>query len=305
MDRSGSSLIEHLEHESETFRRRFMLVIAGTLLVATLVVAGVYALSGGDVVTFATIGTILVLEAVATGMSWVWRHRLGAQILFYGAVLAIFAASVLPEVGPDGRNTMVNDSFFVFLVAIVCVGFVAGRRSAAALTALCALLTVFGLLNGQGEFRDPEAAIGTSVTLVMIMITIAVAMWFFTARQEAVLDALRVRMEETASVMVAARQISQGDLTVEVEGEGDAADVTREMLVGLRDLVRHIQQMASQVNAATSELLAMAGEQQKGANRQSAAIVEAQATLGSLVEASRKITESAGAVRANSEQALG
>jgi methyl-accepting chemotaxis protein len=299
-------MLQSIQEEAEDDARRFVSVISVALLVLTAVVLAMYSASGeGSNVTFIVLGCLLALEVSAAVLSRIQMHLIAGHFLFFGAVAVVGVGGMLsPATHPDGIGTLVESSYHVFVLCVVCIGFLAGRRSAVALAAVAAGLCAATLFVRWGDYRMPDLALATGVVLIVILGVTAMAMWSFTSRHEEVVNALYARVDEMGRVMDAAQRISKGDLTVRLFGEGEAADVLADMVDNLRELVANIQGTANQVNAATAQLAAMARQQQRGANRQSAAIVQEQATLLSLVDASRRIAEAAGSVRRNSESAL-
>lgn len=99
-----------------------------------------------------------------------------------------------------------------------------------------------------------------------------------------------------------ARQVSCGDLTVELEGGGDLGSSFNEMVYGLRELVEEIVQSALQISSASEEMLQVLQEQQKSARDQARRIEATKKSMHELLDSADAIARSARTVSSAAEK---
>jgi methyl-accepting chemotaxis protein len=102
----------------------------------------------------------------------------------------------------------------------------------------------------------------------------------------------------------AATALANGDLEVQLEGEGDVATAFRRMVDSLGKIVRQIHETSVLLAAAATEIYAASQEQEAAAAAQSTAMVEIRQTMESLFEAAAHVSESVRGVLSNAERTL-
>lgn len=87
--------------------------------------------------------------------------------------------------------------------------------------------------------------------------------------------------------------ISGGDLTTTIEGDGELASSFNQMVGRLRALVEQISGTAIHISTAAEQILAVLREQESAANHQAASVEETQRTMETLLSSAKKIAENA------------
>ncbi len=100
-----------------------------------------------------------------------------------------------------------------------------------------------------------------------------------------------------------ARYISEGDLTHELDGEGDLVMAFHSMTGALQELGIRFNEMAHSIDGRTSDILATAREQEAGSAQQAATVSELTATTGELAATARQIADNAESVSSAAEAA--
>ncbi len=131
-------------------------------------------------------------------------------------------------------------------------------------------------------------------TLSMLTTLIAVTMIYFIAR-------LVTRPLSTA--IQVAKQIAEGDLTATVEAE--SKDETGQLLMAMKTMLINLQQMVSQIGAATSQLGSTAGNMFNITESTARGASKQQAETDQLANAITEMTASAREVFANATEAAG
>ena len=102
----------------------------------------------------------------------------------------------------------------------------------------------------------------------------------------------------------AAREVSAGNLSVEVEHTGDLHDAFRLMVEQLREMVDRLRTTAVEVTSATSEIHASMEHQAGLAERHASEVEQANQTIYSLADAANDIDQLSGQVRSYAEANL-
>lgn len=87
--------------------------------------------------------------------------------------------------------------------------------------------------------------------------------------------------------------ISGGDLTSTIDGQGELSDSFNQMVDWLRGLVEQISGTAIHISTAAEQILAVLREQESAANHQAASVDETQRTMETLLSSAKKIAENA------------
>lgn len=90
-----------------------------------------------------------------------------------------------------------------------------------------------------------------------------------------------------------AHDITSGDLTTTVEGEGQLTTAFNQMVDWLRGLVEQISVTAMHISTAGEQILAVLREQESAANHQASSVEETQRTMETLLASAKKIAENA------------
>lgn len=99
-----------------------------------------------------------------------------------------------------------------------------------------------------------------------------------------------------------AGQIADGDLSSNVEGEGELNKAFNQMVEGLRVLVRQIIEMALHISSSSEEILFVLRNQELAASHQASSVEETQRTMETLLSSARKIAESTQTVFRSAEK---
>jgi methyl-accepting chemotaxis protein len=108
-------------------------------------------------------------------------------------------------------------------------------------------------------------------------------------------------LEELAQ---AAQKVAEGDLSVELEREGELQDAFRGMLARLNQIVGRVRETSLEVASAAAEIQALTQQQQAAAQQQSSGVQQVSATVASLADAAQRIATVAQGVLDNAEQAV-
>ncbi|GAB5548957.1 MAG: hypothetical protein SangKO_087170 [Sandaracinaceae bacterium] len=300
MDATDSHVSASLERRTEAFRRRFVMVIAGVLLLFGLTGVLVYATVGAEGGSIATVAVTTVTCLVTLMLSFGGRADLGARVLLAGLV---GSAAVTLFRGVGGAFA-VGTLQTLFLVAFLAPFLL--PRAYTIGTVLAAMLVVLGafakgLAVGEVAWADAgPMGMGTSILLAAVAAMGVV----FVRHSDENLGLLRMRLDDIEVVMERARRIAAGDLTGDVDGEGDVPKTVRSMLTNLREMVGQIQETSAQLASATQEIGAMARQQEESAVEQSSAVEETRRTIEAMLGSSREIASSARGVAENAEATL-
>lgn len=99
--------------------------------------------------------------------------------------------------------------------------------------------------------------------------------------------------------------ISGGDLTTTIKGQGELTNSFNQMVDWLRGLVEEISGTAIHISTAAEQILAVLREQESAANHQAASVEETQRTMETLLASAKKIAENAQHVFKSAEKTQG
>lgn len=164
------------------------------------------------------------------------------------------------------------------------------------------------------ELRGAEGGLNHSFTRLTNQLRRVAVMSHIIAKDNlqnpALDDELPGELGETYGAMVAhlrsiaeqAREVSQGDLTVRIEGEGDLTNAFNEMVQGLRELVGEIVQSALQISSASEEMRQVLEQQQHSARDQARRIESTMRSMDELLDSADSIAGSAKTVSSSAEK---
>lgn len=288
---------ESLERRKLDFHRRFLLRTCGGLTLAGLVSVVVFAWIRPELELLASAAIVALSCGAGFVLALTHQPQRGAQVLLGGlSVCAILSAYWFAE------TTMVVGSVEALLVAAVLAPFLLEERAFAALVAIQAV-GILGSHAAAAVVRDiPLADIGPTMAVTpVLLLFLSYAIRGFVGHARETQQLLAARLRDIDTVVEQAQRIAGGDLSSELEGEGAVQDIITQMVAGLRGLVENIQGGIHRLNSASSEIAAMAEQQEQSSVEQSAAIEETGRTIESLLGASREIAGSAESVARNAE----
>lgn len=297
---TNGGFAQSLDAKTQAFQRRFMLITCGTIAAGTTIVLLMYLAVQPEPMTIVTTSLLLASAGGGIALTLAERQREAAWCLLFGIS---FAAGV--GLMWSGGTTFAQGAPLVFLMATVMAPFLVSRRVLAILVIvniqiIAACYLKMGIVDGLPGTDVVPPAVGTSV--VLMAAAGAILAFVRHARQNQ--ELLRARLHDIDQVIERARRIATGDLTGVVERDGDVGEVVGSMLDGLRGLVDQIQTNAAQVASASSEIAAMAQQQERSAVEQGGAIEETRRTVAGLLEASGEIAASARGVAENASSTL-
>jgi methyl-accepting chemotaxis protein len=104
------------------------------------------------------------------------------------------------------------------------------------------------------------------------------------------------------ALAASADRMAQGDLTVQIDMEGQVAEAFNRMIEAQRTVVKQLADTSVQLAAAASQIHTSAQEQQATATQQSAGVEEVSGTMQSLLDSASHIADTARVVLSNAEK---
>jgi methyl-accepting chemotaxis protein len=190
---------------------------------------------------------------------------------------------------------------------------------------------------------QPDEALGLSLTLVVVMVVLfapifALAAWAYARSIAQPIQRFAEAMERFAShgelralartvplrgneigrlsasfnrmldileeLARAAETVAEGDLSVELEREGELQAAFRGMLAQLNQIVGRMRETSLEVASAAAEIQALTQHQQAAAEQQSSGVQQVSATVASLADAAQRIASTAQGVLDNAERTV-
>jgi methyl-accepting chemotaxis protein len=139
----------------------------------------------------------------------------------------------------------------------------------------------------------PEAELATHLVLSVLLVGVQLlCLGLFASQTRRDAGSLHDFAADIERVVRSAEQVAAGNLTQQVEGEGQVSQVVRGMQDNLRAIVEQIRSTVGRLAASTNEITAMVREQELGAQSQTQRVIEMRGALQVLLEGSRAITGS-------------
>lgn len=297
---SGATIVVDLDARTRAFEQRFLRTVSGGLTVAGTLALGAFAFMSPSLLAVACLGTVLAATSGCLALTFTEHRRLAPGVLLAGCSVAGFLGLTF-----DGAGTLGDGAMQALLITVVLGPFLLPRSALVGLVVFDAFAVLFAyakmaLVDGGSVGELAPAAFGSS--LVLVVAAVSISTFVRHARENQ--DALRQRLHDIDTVIARARRIATGDLKGEVEGDSEVSRVIGGMLEGLRGLVTQIQANAAQLAQASSEIAAMAQQQEKSAIEQGGAIEETRRTVGQLLQSSRQIAGAARGVTENASATL-
>lgn len=213
-----------------------------------------------------------------------------ATLTFLGSILVgSFSAGWF---SPDGQNLnaamMGISTIFLTTVATLVVSVRLGAFFAT--MGSCAVLAL-GFRSWLSGVNDTNDLISNSLIAAILVVMETVCLALFTQQSNNNMQALQTYARDIERAMESARRIAAGDLSQQVDGDSEVAQVIRSMLEGLKSIVAKLQRGVGSLSAATAQIAAMASQQEEGAVEQASAVAEVRQTLEFLLEGSRRIAD--------------
>lgn len=297
MDQRGT-LSAAVREESRRFERQFLKISALGMGSLSLIFLGLsFVLPDADFILWATAAGMTVNGSVY----WLAendRARVGALVFLLG-MFATASAAMFAQVTPMSVLNLIP----ILMLLIGLGGFLLDRRE---LLVLAAISMIDVAAMGYVQYTTLDASVYDLLTAVVLGLSIipiqVVATLLFVSNSQNNLRALHDYAEDIERVIQQAELIAAGDLSGDVEGDGRVSGVVRKMLEGLRTMVVEIRRTVGSLAAATSEIAAMARQQENGAVEQASAVQEVQQTLSQLAKASANLAASAQDVHKTAEK---
>lgn len=298
MDERVTSLSTELHKESRRFAQNFLKISAAGMSALSLIFFFFsFFMPEGNYIGIATaIG--MGVNGTAYWMAHTGRERTGALIfllgMFVNATGAIFA-----QVTAASLLNLVP----IQMLLIGIAAFLLDRRELLVLAGL-SVLVILGMAFAQYQLVDMtmiELLTGALMALTIVPLQ-TFTLLLFIGHNKSNLEALDGFARDIERVVLQAEAIAAGDLSGDVEGDGRASGVIRSMLDSLRKMVTEIRRTVGSLASATSEIAAMARQQEHGAVEQASAVQEVQQTLAQLAKASGNLAESAQEVHRTAEK---
>jgi methyl-accepting chemotaxis protein len=286
-DTDTLSAVERVQLEHERFRTRYLQV---AIILVSLVALGLLPLILLTDPGNPTLYVIILALALFSFVFWLTlrgRGLLAANLFLYG-LLAASLGGTLPDLKSESSLTTGIMSLF----AIVVGAFLLDRRGLIVLGLANVLAVVWVVAASWQHLVLDPARFGqnAAVSAMLPAITVLTCL-LFLGHFQSIIEAQRNNVRDIERVMEQAKRIAQGDLSGDVEGDGDVPEVVRSMLAGLRQMVSEIRRTVASLASASSEIAAMARQQETGSLEQASAVQEIQQTLNTLAAASAEVEE--------------
>lgn len=295
----GPATLADLDAQNTQFRDRFLHVVTAGLGAICLVGMALFHF----VMHSTTRVTVLLTGAflcVGVYVLLLLRQRALASYALVVCATAISTWSMWVGDAVAVRTLGANYAMLVVLAA-----YLIGARGAFAIGVLSLGITVATYVGLAERLAMHDATWWPSGVVVLLMLAVVtVTAGLFVHRAETTEVALRQRLAEIDTVVVRARRVAEGDLSGDIDGQGDVSDVIGKMLRGLRSMAHELRASTQALAASTTEISAMARQQEQGSVTQASAVAQTRATLDSLAGASREITQAAHGVVTSAEATL-
>lgn len=302
MTQKEVSILSELDERTRAFELRFMRIVTAGLTASGLVSLITFVVIRPDILQLICLGSVVLATGSAFVLTWTTDdRRLPAAVLLFGMTFAAGAGLI-----GDGSGILGIGGIEAMLVTVVLAPFLLTRDAMIWLTTLEIVIVLVAhakmfLVDGRALPDVVGPGLGTAFVLAVAAASIS----YFVGHARTNQETLRGRLRDIDVVVERAQRIAKGDLSGEVSGDGEVPRVIGSMLVGLRGLVEQIQTNAAELARASSEIAAMAQQQERSAIEQGGAIEETRRTVASLLTGSRQIASAARGVTENAEATLG
>ncbi len=292
LERGDSDLVSDLNRTTERFQTRFIQVTTASMGLIAMIVGPLALLSDSPNPTATTSAIAVGLMGCSYYMAHSGRTKVAARLCLYG-MLAALSAATLAKVGVQSPFAITAMGTVLMFIA----SFILGGREAAIIGGATATvsLTASTIAMFNLEQTVAQALVAAVLPVMVVGLATTTAILFVNQAIENE-NALQARLHDVDGVVRSAKLIAAGDLTVQIDGDSDVSDVLRLMLTSLRKIVGQIRQTASTVSSSSTEIAAMARQQERGATEQAGAVIEVRRSMESLLVSSGEIADSANEV---------
>ncbi len=294
------SFAASLDASTESFRRRFVLITSSIMTAASLIGLIVYVAMGAAPMLLVTVALLVLGTAGGVVLSLMNKIQEAAWSLLFGLSLSAGIGMMF-----GGGPSNAQGSILALLMVVTIAPFLVSSRVLLALVVIDVQVIAGGYLKmGMVDGYPSDLLVPPALSSILFLLIATVSITAFVRNARGNEELLRQRLHDIDRVMERARRITTGDLTGEVEIDGEIARVVGGMLEGLRGLVEQIQTNAARVASASSEIAAMAQQQERSAVQQGSAIEETRRTVTGLLESSGMIATAARGVDENASATL-
>lgn len=289
-----------LHKRSEDFHQRFVVTASAALSLVSLVALGAFLALEPLARPMIAVGICNVACLGAFGLCLAKRRAIAVSVLLWG----IAAGASLASLWTLGDSLAIAAIEALF-IAVMLAPFLLSGKGATALTVYSA--SVLLIAHAKASLLDgmPLAeSLPTGMISATLIIAIAFTLRSFVAHAGENLQLLHQRLNDIDVVLARAKRIATGDLSGELLGEGEVAEVVGSMLHGLRELVQQIQETSARLSSLSTEISAMARQQEQSSVEQGTAVEETRQTIEQMLVASRAIASSTQSVVTNAETTL-
>jgi methyl-accepting chemotaxis protein len=285
----NESLAASITRKTREFQQTFLKAAALTTSLASFAVGTAALFSPDPAAMLIACIAGLLLNAGTFALAHRGQVFIGGNLYLYGIVVVAGVATLSNSVN---ETSSIPSLGLVFVVIVSLATLLLGVRAAAGVCALSVAFILVAAVNVSLR-GAPAAELGMQLATALTIFTVGVScVTLFVRHTTQNLETLQSHALDIDRVVESARRITEGDLTDEIGGESSVSVVVRDMVGSLRRMVLEIRQHASRLAAATTEIAAMARQQEQGAIGQASAVAEVRQTLESLLHASERVADS-------------
>jgi methyl-accepting chemotaxis protein len=285
-DTQTEGVAQTLETRLLRFQTTFMKVASGAIMAMSATIALVSLRQPDAAPVFFACIVGATGSATAFGLVHTGRLRLGGHLFL---TLVLLAATVAVIAKPNGSSIPVVGTVTILLA--VFAAFIHGTSATLIYGGAGAVglsLVMVGCLRTTDE---PVVQLTTNFIVALGSLGAAVAsLTLFLRLYRTNMEDLQRHTADIDRVIARARRIAEGDLSGDIDGDTDVSVVVRSMLEGLRSMVKKLRDMLNGLASATSEIAAMARQQEQGAVSQVSAVEDIGKTLSEHADMSRAMT---------------
>jgi methyl-accepting chemotaxis protein len=277
------------------FRVRFMKVAGAVMTVVAMVITVALANTGAPMLVVGLLSSGVLIAAASTAMAFRGHGEAAVNTVIFGVTAD---ASVFLFLMAE-QYLMAPIAIEIFFVLAVFSAFLSSPQNNIYFGVI--VIAVLAATTGLRVSATPEIPLLLSlgITDVVHFILLWAAATQVSRHLRANQTSLRTRLQEIDVVVERARKVATGDLSADLAEDSEISIVIHEMLIGLRDIVREVQESLRVLATATTNMDSMASQQQRGAVHQSSAVAETRETIQSFATSSHKIASAAEGVLNN------
>ncbi|MEM9695810.1 MAG: methyl-accepting chemotaxis protein [Myxococcota bacterium] len=285
--------------QSEVFRRKFMTVVSGAIVILSPIVSISWWLAGISSRYWRYVALAGVVSAVSLALARSHRSNASVATMTYG-----IAAVCL------GYRIQVEDMLFTRLAveALIMLGVFSGclapRRINLGFATTGVIIHAITTYVEAGRVAEPLHAWSIGLGDVSVFVVTWSAATVAAGHLRTNDRALRARLAQIGDVIAQADRIATGDLSAKVEADDAVAVVVQRMQEGLRRIVLEVQDGVRVLGSSSSQVESMTIESERGAARQAVAVQQTTRTIEVVNAQARQIATASGSVLENAESTL-